>query len=1099
MHSVISSLMQSIIRPVAVLAAIGALATTALAQGTTTTGAIRGRVADSASAALGTAQVVAVNEETAFSRSTVSDDDGTFVIRLLPPGSYRVSARRIGYQPLEQRGIRVVVGSTAAANFSLRTASAVLGTVEIVGQGTGIDVTQGGIKQTVSEEQIRSLPTLGRDFTDFINLSGLVSPQEDITTGGQFSIAGQRPSQTNVQIDGVDANNSFFGENRGGSRIPFNFSLESIREFQIITNGYDVEYGNYSGGVINIVTKGGTNTHKATVYGNFRNADLTRSDFAGRRPNNFEVQQYAGLVEGPIVRDKLFYLLSLDGQRRREPFRSATPALYRGDSTAAAASDSAPIRARAPGLGEAARGLERFYSILGSQYGVVEPENQYGEFKTSNDVLTLFGRLDWNASDKHRISLRHNYSDHDNLNESGTFAGGISRAEAFRNRTNSFVSELTSIFRSNVFNVLRVQLSDERRPRDANSKLPELRVNITPNDIATYGGSSIAFNNYLEEQKLQVINNLTVDLGDHTLKLGTNNVFAEIENRFWFNGSGFYTFANLDALEQFRPISYTRSVRADGSVPRAAFGAQEYSVYAQDDWQATPKLLASIGLRYDVSRYGDRPGRVIDVERAFGFETGTAPVDNNNVSPRLSFAYDVRGDASEVVRLGGALFYGRVPYVMGGNVAITDVPLLNLDCRGAAGEPNAPPSPTDYRDLARSGADNPFNCAGATGVGGVPTYTFWNDNFELPETWRANVGYERLFGDGYRVTADLLVSASTKLYTVRNLNLRPAQFQLDTEGSRAIFVPEGAFVPSTNATGPARLRNTDFGDLFVNYNDGQARSQAATMTVDRRFRQGSQVSASYTYTRAFDNSSYSCCTAFEGFQNPRVGANGPNLIGGAGDTDGAWGPSAFVRNHTIVVTGMARLPWDVDITGIWRTQSGTPWGPEVNGDINGDGIRFNDRPYIYAPEDLPVFVAASVTDPVRRDSTVAATRAAYAGILQEFECIGENVGGILPRNPCRQPWFNRLDLSVRKQVTMNRRRAAEISVDLFNVLNGLSSKWGRYESITTDRRNLLTPQAYDAATNTIQYTVPTTFGDRRAVGANLLLQFSAQLGARLFF
>ena len=1095
MPRMITPLVRLLPRFLMLIVATGVLAGTTLAQGTTTTGAIRGRVVDTTGVALPTAQVVALNEETGFTRGAVTEENGSFLIRLLPPGTYRVTARRIGFQPGEQSGIRVIVGSTTAANFTLSVASAVLGTVQVIAEGTGVDITQGGIKQTVSEEQIRNLPVRGRDFTDFINLSGLVSPQEDITTGGQFSIAGQRPSQTNVQIDGVDANNSFFGENRGGSRIPFNFSLEAIREFQIITNGYDVEYGNYSGGVVNIVTKGGTNTHRATAYGNFTGEQLTRSDFAGQRPRDFQVQQYAASANGPIVRDKLFYLVSLDGQRRREPFRSLTPAIFRADSARKAANDST---AAAITFGENARALERFYSILENQYGVENAAGQYGNFETTNDVLILFGRLDWNASDRHRVSLRHNYSDYDNLNEAGTFRGGLTRAEAFRNRTNSFVSELTSTFRENIFNVLRVQFSDESRPRDANSKLPEISVNIAPNENVTYGGASIAFNNFLAERKVQVVNNLTVDLGSHALKIGTNNIFSDLENRFWFRGSGFYTFSNLDALEERRPTSYTRSVRADGSVPRAAFAAQEYSAYIQDDWQVTPKLLASLGVRYDVSRYGDRPSRVINVERAFGFRTGTAPIDDNNVSPRLSFAYDVRGDATEVVRLGGAVFYGRVPYVLGSNVAITEVPMLDLDCRGAPGEPNAPPPP-DFQNWSPTGEDNPFNCAGSGGIGGVPTYTFWNQDFELPETFRANLGYERLIGNGYRVSADLLVSASRKLYTVRNLNLRPRQFRLETEGNRAIFVPEGAFAPSTNATGPARLRNTDFGDLFVNYNDGVARSQAATFGIERRFAQGSQLSASYTYTRAFDNSSYSCCTAFEGFQNPRVGAEGPNLIGGVGDNDGAWGPSAFVRNHTVVLTGITHLPWDIDVSGIWRSQSGTPWGPEVNGDINGDGIRFNDRPYIYAPADLPVFVAATITDPVRRDSAVAATRAFYAGVLQEHECIADNVGRILERNACRQPWSHRLDVTLRKQVTMNRRRAAEISLDLFNVLNGLNSDWGRYESITTDRRNLLTPQSYDAATGEILYTVPRTFGDRRPVGFNLLLQFSAQVGARVFF
>ena len=166
--------------------------------------------------------------------------------------------------------------------------------VEVTANARAIDVADAGVKQTVSQEEIAELPALGRDFTDFISLSGLVSPAPEVTTGGQFSIAGQRPSQTSIQIDGVDANNAFFGENRGGSRIPFAFSLESIREFQIITNGFDVEFGAYSGGIVNIVTQGGTNDFRGTLYGNYRGQALTTDDFDGNPPNNFSVQQYAG-------------------------------------------------------------------------------------------------------------------------------------------------------------------------------------------------------------------------------------------------------------------------------------------------------------------------------------------------------------------------------------------------------------------------------------------------------------------------------------------------------------------------------------------------------------------------------------------------------------------------------------------------------------------------------------------------------------------------------------------------------------------------------------------------------------------------------------
>lgn len=1069
------------------IALLATIAASAGAQASTTTGNIRGRVIDEAGNPLPAATVVATNEETGFQRGTQTDDDGVYVVRFLPPGSYRVAARRIGQQPSEVPGIRVTVGSTAPANFTLRTAAVQLTGVEVVANAREIDVADAGVKQTVSQEEIAELPSLGRDFTDFIALSGLVSPAPEVTTGGQFSIAGQRPSQTSIQIDGVDANNAFFGENRGGSRIPFAFSLESIREFQIITNGFDVEFGNYSGGVINIVTQGGTNDFRASLYGNYRDKSLTREDFDGNAPNNFSVQQYAGKVSGPIIRDRLHYLVSVDGQRRREPFRSITPAFLRGtgDAADAASADS----------------LERFFDVLESQYGVASAGSQYGEWEISNDVLTLFGRADWTLSDRHRLSVRNNFSDHKNLDEAGSFAfpAGRSQAESFKDRANSLVGELTSVITPSIFNVLRLQYATEERPRIGNNLKPELRVRLDANETVEYGGAFISFRNFLDETKLQLVDNVTLALGNHSIKVGTNNTFTSIENIFWLNGSGGFEFNSLADFEAFRPSRFNRNVRADSVTPNAVFDVQEYSAYAQDEWRITPKLLGVFGVRYDIQRYGDRPGRVVDAERAFGLETGIAPIDDNNVSPRVSFTYDLKGDATQVIRAGAGLFYGRVPFVMGSNVASTDTPLLVVECRGSLTEipvpADVPPSPASYRNWAASGDDNPFTCGGAGGVGGVPEYAFWNSGFEIPETLKANIGYERQLRRGTLASIDLLFSESSKLYTVRNVNLRDPQFELAGEGGRRVFVPAGRFTPST-AAGTDRFRNTDFASIYVNYNDGVARAFAATLNIDHRLTDSSAVRASYTYTRAYDNSTYSCCTANEGFTSQRYGALGPNVIGPIGDESTGWGPSNFNRDHSIVLSGTFRLPYGIRVSPKWSIRSGTPWGPEVSGDINADGVNFNDRPFIFRPEDLPVFVASSVTN---RDSVVAVARARYSDFLAENDCVGDYVGQIIPRNTCRQPWFNQLDMTIRKRFATAGDQAAEVHIDLFNVLNGLNSDWGRNVSVTAARRNLLLAQQYDAGTGQVQYTVPATFASRTQVGSNLLLQFSAQIGVRYYF
>jgi len=1070
---------------VGLLAGVVLLSPAAATAQVVTTGSIRGQVTDGTGAPLGSALVSATNSETGLRRDVRSADDGWYTIPLLPPGVYTVRAQLIGYRPREVTGVRVRLGERTAVGFQLDATGVELAAIEVTAEGTGIDVTEGSVMQLVTQEEIEALPSLGRDFTDFIRLSGLVAPNPEETTGGKFSIAGQRPSQTNLQIDGVDANSGFFGENRGGSRIPFSFSLESIREFQVISNGYDVEYGLYSGGVVNVITRGGTNTLEGTGYVNFRSDALTSNDFAGQSAADYEVIQYSARASGPISRDKAFFLVSLDGQRRREPQIPISQDYFRNQTDA----DGNPTPDSAT-----ADSLARFQSILGSRYSIGNPGAGYAPFQTSNDVLTLFGRVDVNLSDRHRLTVRHNYSDYtngDEFNEFFDFIYGRSRAELLEDRAHSFVTELQSVVGARTFNVFRFLFADEKRPRNGNDLRPAVIVSLGTGQRAGYAGTFASFQNNLEERKFQLIDNLTHVLGRHTVKAGGMGRFTNVKNQFILSGAGEYRFASLADFDAYRPSSFTRNIGSNGNIPYSDFNVAEWALYAQDEWQVTPRLTATLGLRYDVQTYLDETARVVDAEAAFGIRTGIAPVDKNNVSPRLNVAYDLSGDGRSVLRAGVGYFYGSVPYVLGGNVQGSANPVLNLTCSGsiADGDPDAPPDVSPYGTWASSGNNNPAACAGAGGVGGVPTYTFWSPDFEYPETFKANLGYERLLGPRTRVSGDLILSQSSKLYTVRNINLRDPQFTLASEGNRLIFQPEDVFNPAGTSTD--HRRNLEFGDVFVNYNDGIARSTALTLQASHQFLFPLSVRASYTYVRSYDNSSYSCCTASEGYTNPSVGAYGPNDIGKAGDDQRAWGPSDFTRNHTAVLEAAWRPIANLQITGLLRVQSGNAWTPEQGGDLNGDGIRFNDRPYIYAPDDLPL----ATTDPTE----AAAQRARYAGFLADNKCVGDYVGRIIPRNTCRFPVFSRLDLRVSYGLPTVRGQRVELQIDAFNVLNLLSSEWGRYMGVFSANRDLVVPQSYDQASGQILYTVPSNFGLIEPIGTNLLLQGQLQLGLRYIF
>jgi outer membrane receptor for ferrienterochelin and colicin len=1086
--------------PRALLAILLAVVATVPAAAQTTTGSIRGRVLNDQGQPVPAVLITATNVETGLSRTALTNPEGLYAILLLPPGDYQVTNQVLGFAE-ETQQVRVAIGSASTVNFDLQIQAVEIEGLTVSAERPPIDVADGGVVQFVSTAEIEGLPALGRDFTDFINLSGLVAPDPGETTGGQFSIAGMRASQTSIQIDGVDANNSFFGENRGGSRIPFVFSLESLREFQIITNGFDVEHGRFGGGIVNVLTRGGTNEYHGSVYANFRNDALTADPFI-QDPSNpeittdYEVVQFAGSVSGPIKRDKAFFFLSVDGQRRREPQLPLTRGRY-----AAGAEREDPVVYEEMG---------EFFEILENQYGIENPAAGYAPFETTNDAVTVFGRVDWNLSDQHRLSVRHNFSTFTNDNEWNgifDFAYGQSRAETLKDRSHSFVTELQSVFDDQSFNVLRFQASKEERPRQATDLRPALTVNLSNGQQVRYGGTFAAFNNNLEETKFQIIDNFTKVFGDHTIKVGGNFLFTNYLNQFQAPGSqsqgaGEYRFASVDDFRAYRPSSYFRPFEEGGGIARANFDVAEWAVYVQDEWQVNPKLTATLGLRYDQQSFRDSPTPVVDVERAFGFETGFAPTDNNNISPRVSLAYDLNGDGRRVLRAGAGLFYGTVPGVVGGNVLQTERPILEVNCTGSIidGDPDAPPSPAGFRDWSIDGFGNPITCADA-GASGVPVHTLWSSDFEVPEHFKANLGFEMLVGNRTQLSADLVFSQSNSMYTVRNLNLREAQFTLVGEGGRRVFTPIDQFDPTGgNATGS--LRNLEFGNVLVNYNDGRARSFNFTFNAQHNLSDAIQLRGSYTWTKAWDNSPYSCCTASEGFTSPSIGIFGPNDVGGIGDYDKGWGVSSFSREHTFIFSGFADLPYGIQLSALWRSQSGRPWSVVGDDDLNGDGVQYNDRPFIFAPEDLPVVDEAD--------------REIYAEILEEFSCIGDHVGSILDRNTCRFPWTHTLDTRLSKSFNTVNDQRLELQLDAFNVLNGLGRLfcdesaedvdftsgvcgWGRWTGIFGADTDLYTPASFDRDTREILYEVNPTFGTEDLLGANLLLQFQLQVGLRYYF
>lgn len=1081
-------------------AVMGAVLTTMLAvapvgaQQGSTTGSITGRALDNTGSPISNVEIVARNVETGVTRTAVTKENGQYTFALLQPGTYVLRGEAPPMEPVEVGPIQVVVNEQQSVTITFDPVA--IEGIRVQARGATIDAEESGVIETVSQEQLQSLPTAGRDFTDFINLSGLISPQPGIGTGGQFSIAGARTSATNVQIDGTDANNAFFGENRGSSRIPFTFSLESIREFQIITNGYDVEYGRFNGGVINAVTRGGTNEYRGSAFLFARDEALTAKNFDDTEPADFQSYQFGGTFSGPIIEDELHFFASGDFQLRQQP----TFALV-------------PERADIP-----ASEINRFVSILENTYGL-NAGDEIGQFDETDNQTAVFGRLDWQINDIHRATVRANYTNFENVNDRIDPSGveARTRGGTFQDDALSVVGELNSVFSDRLFNTFRVQIADEKRPRPGNSYLPSAEVDVTDGSLG-YGGAffGILFDNNLEETKIQLTDNLTYRVGDHTFKIGTDNVLTNTLNKFWLNGNGFFTFDNLDDFEARDPGFFFRLVpandqgepQANPTAPVAEFNINEYSVYAQDEWDVTDRFRLSFGLRYDYTSFVD-PALPIGAasiqttmdgvaQAAIGktVTTSTTPKDGDNLSPRLAFTYDLSDDDRSVLRGGAGLFYGRMPAVLHGNVmSIAPNPLLAVICIGSA-VPDF-----DYENWT-DGSGIPTECKfggvqfpdGEFGLGilGAPEVTVWDEDFEMPETFKANLGYEQRISDRFKVGIQGIYSRTDNNFVTQVLELNPTQFT-NAEG-RPVFVPEADYDPTDDASSADRSRDPDLSRLYYQTSKGQAEAYNIKVDFEGYPTDDLRIGANYVWNYAYDNSSFVCCTANAGIFDTPTGGN-PNVLGDIGDDrEGNWGPSDFQRRHVFVLNGTYRMPLDFDVSVIYRAQSGNPYTPRVDGDLNADGDADNDRPFLPDPDNVSGVQLGEIEESTG-DFVPGGALADYRELVNANECLAENVGGIVGRNLCSNPWWHRVDVKLRKGFNTFGDQRAELVVDLFNVLDGIGLEAGEF---VLERSTLFRVEGYDAATSEPQVTVDDRFGSTFPAGFQPF-QFQAQIGIRYTF
>ncbi len=285
---------------------------TAIAQTQITTGTIQGTVVDANDAALPGASVVVKNVDTNFERSSTTDEDGRFILLQLPPGRYTLTISKTGFATLVAERADVTVGQALNLQLSMKVSS-VAETVTITATPT-VDTVKTESSTTLNEVVVNTTPILGRKFEDLLTLTPGVSVVQG-PDGDEITFAGQRGVFNNVSLDGGDYNNGFFGEQLGGRRAAIDIPLDAVKEFQVVATGATAEFGRTAGGIINVITKSGTNDVHGSLFYFQRLEALTANTSDGKPLTDFHREQFGGTVGGPIKQDKAFYFLSFEGVR----------------------------------------------------------------------------------------------------------------------------------------------------------------------------------------------------------------------------------------------------------------------------------------------------------------------------------------------------------------------------------------------------------------------------------------------------------------------------------------------------------------------------------------------------------------------------------------------------------------------------------------------------------------------------------------------------------------------------------------------------------------------------------------------------------------
>jgi len=1024
---------------------------------------VSGKITGPGGNPLPSATVTVKNESTGFTIKTSSNASGVFLLKELPLGNpYSITVDAMGMSSQKQTGYSLNQGDLLQVSFALEQKVNELNVVEIRSATVRNRVENIGSSTAVTAKDIAKLPVNGRNFTSLADLSPLSAGS---------SLSGQLASATNYTIDGMAARGTISGGQPTGA---YSISLEAVREFQVVTNQYDVTYGNAGGGTISTVTKSGTNELSGSAF-TYARANWLSSPFGlnGLKRNQaFSTYQYGFSLGGPIVKDKAQFFIAWDHQADSRPLYIANI-------------QSADDEKR---FNVTQTTLDNFLTIARKKYGVANSP-QFGQFDKFKNTHAGFARIDWQINPKNLFTIRDNFIyDMDNQSDGDNTAINIYEVYSSRKSlNNSVMASLRTILSPNLTNELKVQHYWEYNKLFANSQLPEDNIpraivqnipSVAANG-ATYStaiqlGGQRYGGDYFNNNVAQLTDNVYWTKGKYNFTFGggltftnQNSIYgSEINGRFYFNG-GLTNFDNLTPYRYARDI-YTSSDR------NIKFNILSPNLYAQVQTTLFPGFDLTAGIRADYTTYLDQANFNQVVYNTLGLNTANK-LATFQVQPRVQATWDVGQNGKDIVRLGGGILGSALnPYSMINNMLFDGSHIIGVDITNPAliPTPNFPgyradPSTAPGLDLLNNPA-----------IQKLATINMNGKDAKVPVVYKANISYSHFFAQNFRVTASGYFSLGRNNYTYLDKNMVDQPFfRIAAEDNRGVYVPASTIKADGTVDWTQGRKTTDVGRVLELQSVGKVNQMAFVFDADYKYYKQGEISVSYTWNQTKDNTSYNGNVANTATLVQYV-KDDPRNLGGMSYSDNQFRSKIVAYGSSPTFHGFSA---GVRFSGL----SGTRYSLFVNGNVNGDFVASNDLAYVYDPN------AASTPQYLKDGINAVLNNPKVEKGMKEY--IRKSFGKVAERNGGVNPFYGVVDLRLIKKLTVYKKQFVELSVDLFNVSNLLNKNWGVNHNLgATSIYNI---KSFDPAKQEYVYTVNTNAGVSNLSGN----PYQFQLGLRYGF